>query len=116
MIYVRVEFMPASCGQRPCSLINIVVSYQTVVDFSGAFALSDWLMLLSQHSMALRLLFPSFPADSADSQQLDSNSLESIEIEPIAQIPTSPVLALPRDSPLAKGLISPLSFLFSPPV
>jgi hypothetical protein len=45
------------------------------VDFSGAFALSDWLMLLSQHSMALRLLFPllfpSFPADSAGSQQLD---------------------------------------------
>jgi hypothetical protein len=60
-----------------------------VVDFSGAFALlSDWLMLLSQHSLALRLLFPSFPADSVDSQQLDSNSLESIEIESIAQILT----------------------------
>jgi hypothetical protein len=59
-----------------------------VVDFSGGFALSDWLMLLSQHSLALRLLFPSFPADSADSKQLDSNSLESIEIESIAQIPT----------------------------
>jgi hypothetical protein len=38
--------------------------------FLRAFALSDWLMLLSQHSLALRLLFP-FPADSADSQQLD---------------------------------------------
>jgi hypothetical protein len=51
---------------------------------------SDWLMLLSQHSLALRLLFPSFPADSADSQQLDSNSIESIEIESIAQILTQP--------------------------
>jgi hypothetical protein len=28
-------------------------------------------MLLSQHLMALRLLFPSFPADSADSQQFE---------------------------------------------
>jgi hypothetical protein len=61
---------------------------QTVVDFSGVFALSDWLMLLSQHTLALRLLFPSFPADSADSKQLESNQLESIEIESIAQIPT----------------------------
>jgi hypothetical protein len=30
--------------------------------FLRAFAISDWLMLLSQHSLALRLLFPSFPA------------------------------------------------------
>jgi hypothetical protein len=45
-------------------------------------------MLLSQHTLALRLLFPSFPADSADSKQLESNSIESIEIESIAQIPT----------------------------
>jgi hypothetical protein len=30
----------------------------------------------------------SFPPDSADSKQLDSNSLESIKIESIAQIPT----------------------------
>jgi hypothetical protein len=44
-----------------------IVYCQTVVGFSGAFALSNWLMLLSQHSIALRLLFPSFPADSADS-------------------------------------------------
>jgi hypothetical protein len=51
-------------------------------------------MMLSQHTLALRLLYPSFPADSADSKQLDSNSLESIEIESIAQIPTATDLKL----------------------
>jgi hypothetical protein len=69
-------------------LMKCMVGGELLVDFSGAFTLSDWLMLLSQHSMALRLLFPSFPADSADRKQLDSNSLESIEIESIAQILT----------------------------
>jgi hypothetical protein len=63
--------------------------------FLRAFALSDWLMLLSQHILALRLLFPSFPADSADSKQLERDSIELIEIESIAQIPTI-VLSLPR--------------------
>jgi hypothetical protein len=49
---------------------------------------SDGLMLLSQRSLARRLFLLCFSADSAHSQQLDSNLLESIEIESIAQIPT----------------------------
>jgi hypothetical protein len=48
----------------------------------------DWSILLSQYSLALRLFLLCFSANSADSQQLDSNLLESIEIESIAQIPT----------------------------
>jgi hypothetical protein len=70
-------------------MILIVGRCQTVVDFSGAFALSDWLMLLSQHSMSPTPIISFIPADSADSKQLDSNLLESIEIESIAQIPTA---------------------------
>jgi Prion-inhibition and propagation len=64
--------------------LDAITFCQTVVDFSGAFALSDWLMLLSQHSLPYAYYFLHF----LQILQIASNSIESTEIESIAQAST----------------------------